>query len=57
MQQQYYTVQQAATLLGVSVSTVRRRIRDGTYSVYKYCSRPLIPRRYILGSEVEIKRA
>lgn len=56
MQQQYYTVQQAAALLGISVSTVRRRIRDGTYPVYKYCARPLIPRKYILGNQVEEKR-
>lgn len=52
MEQQYFTVKQTAELLGVSISTVRRRIRDGTFSTYKYFGRPLIPRKYIFeGSE------
>lgn len=47
MEQQYFTVKQTAELLGVSVSTIRRRIKDGTFETYKYFGRPLIHRKYI----------
>lgn len=47
MDQQYFTIKQTAELLGVSVSTIRRRIKDGTFETYKYFGRPLIHRKYI----------
>lgn len=31
----YYTIQEAARILGLSVSTIRRRIADGTLSVFQ----------------------
>ena len=47
MQNKPLTINEAAIELRISVSTVRRRIKDGTFTPLDYCRRYLFPSDYI----------
>lgn len=51
MEKQYLTIQEVMQITGQSRSTINRRIRDGTFPVFKYSEKPLIPKDYVLGEK------
>lgn len=47
MQNKPLTIDEAAIELRISTSTIRRRIKDGTFTPLNYCRRYLFPSDYI----------
>lgn len=47
MEQAYYTLKQAGTLLSISEATIRRRIKSGEIPKASFCGRILIPAWFI----------
>ena len=47
----YYTLREVSELTGLSISTIRRRVRSGDIPQFKYSGKVLIPRQFVLGKE------
>ena len=51
MEKQYYTVNEAAEITGLSTRTINRILASGKIPRYKYSTRVLIPRNYLVGEQ------